>query len=1592
MANPLRSQRSPLASSPSQIAIIYLIFGLSWIVFTDLPLLWMGMLTFSGFIAATGKGILYVVLSTVLVFVLVRQHVLKLVRAHSLLSAVMDGAADAMFVKDLEGKYLLFNRAAECSADKKADEVLGQDDTFLFSQDSAIRQQEQDRRIIKYGLTETEEETFTTAATARTFLTTKAPYRDLDGNIVGVVGVSRDISEQKRTEKLLREKEAFATGILDSMTAHIAVLDSEGVIRRVNRRWTAFASQNLVDSSHPSRTEVGANYLSVCEASAAPGCEDAAIVARGIRSVLSRQVERFTIEYPCHSQDEHRWFLLSATPLNDQDQCVVISHLNITDRKMMEESLRSSERRFRDLGDAIPQIVWTAATDGELTYLNAKATEYSGLNTDQLTGWSWEHVIHPEDLAATLQRWHETLASGRPNDIAFRIRNADGIYRWHITRQVPARNAAGQIVAWYGTCTDIEDLKQTQNELYNERTLLRTLIDSLPDLIFAKDKQARFSLCNQASVKFAGLKHESELIGKSVFDIFPQDHALNYERDDLSVIQSGDAVLDREELAVDSTGRVSWRLVNKVPLRSHAGEIIGLVGISRNIQKRKEQEQLLADSQERLNLALAAAKMGTWDWDLRKNTVIRSEKCSEILGMSSTEGTFAEFLQLIHPEDVDIFERTLRDSISNRTRFELEFRINRPDGVRWLHRIGSVQCDETGVPIRMVGVIHDITDRRQNEAALRASETRLRLFVEHVSAPIAMFDDQMRYLYVSRRWMTDYQLSKQDIIGHCHYDVFPDIPDHWKGCHQRCLNGAIERCDEERFVRSDGAVQWLRWEVRPWMQSNGTIGGIFIFSEDITQRKVSEQALKDRERLLGIVTGSVRVGLVVVSDQYEYLFANEAYAEIFGLDPKSVAGHRVPELLAPGWSQIQPRLDQAMSGQRVTYELTLPSTTNATLPRWFRVMYEPRQAESGERSVVVVVLEVTEQKRTEIAIKESEERYKRLVEVMPGALYVHTGTEVTFCNPAFVHLMGASSADELIGKNPFEIAHPDFHIQIKERISHMTKSGLSTPGIEMQMIRLDRRAVPVYSVETPIPNADKPAFLVALSDLTERERSVNLLHTVMGSVNDAILTINSRGIVQMANPATERMFGYPVSQLIGGNIRKLMPEPYQSEHDSYLQNFIRSRIAKVIGIGREVTGKKSDGTTFPLELTVTEFQLESAQHFTGVLRDITARKRLEAQFLQSQKMEAVGRLAGGIAHDFNNLLTIIIGYSDLILEDLTPDDINREGIMAVRDAGERAARLTQQLLAFSRKAVIEPKIVDLNELVEESAKLFRRLIGEDILLSVVADPHLHRIKADPGQLEQVIMNLVVNARDAMQTGGRLTIETKNLLLEDPNILSARDLPAGRYVRLSVSDTGHGMADEVKEKIFEPFFTTKGVGKGTGLGLAVVHGVMQQCGGHVSVASKPGQGTAFELLFPVAIQSLIEVGSDTLKIASRGTELVLLVEDEHEVRTIARIALETQGFKVIDASDGQSALNLVEQIQHQISILVTDVVMHGMGGRVLAESLKQKHPNLRVLYMSGYTDDAVVHHGIVQARDAFIQKPFTPLGLARKVRSVLDGTP
>jgi PAS domain S-box-containing protein len=494
---------------------------------------------------------------------------------------------------------------------------------------------------------------------------------------------------------------------------------------------------------------------------------------------------------------------------------------------------------------------------------------------------------------------------------------------------------------------------------------------------------------------------------------------------------------------------------------------------------------------------------------------------------------------------------------------------------------------------------------------------------------------------------------------------------------------------------------------------------------------------------------------------------------------------------------------------------------------------------------------------------------------------------------------------------------------------------------------------------------------------------------LLDAAPDAMVIVNQAGEIVLLNLQAEKQFGYRRDELLGQHVKNIIPQGFAERLVADALRSAEDALAQQIGKGIELTGRRKDGSDFPIEIMLSPLESAEGILVTAAIRDITERKHLERMLRQAQKMEAVGKLAGGVAHDFNNLLGVILGYADLLLEQPAMNDSQRRDLAEIQKAGVRAALLTRQLLAFSRKQVLQPKVLDLNTVVVGAEKLLHRLIGENIELIVVLNPALGRVKADSGQLEQIIMNLAVNARDAMPEGGKLTLETYNVEIDEQFAAQHDSALKGPHVVLAVTDTGCGMDAKTKAHIFEPFFTTKEFGKGTGLGLATVYGIVKQSGGWIWVYTELGLGTTFKIYLPCVdpAPEIVSPNDEVEKVAG-GSQTILIVEDDAALLQVTHRSLAEVGYAILTARSAAEAIHTSESHPGPIHLMVTDVIMPGMSGDKLAFYLSAQRPEMKVLYVSGYTDDSIVHHGVLEPGLAFLQKPFSPKTLARKVGDVL----
>ncbi len=785
-------------------------------------------------------------------------------------------------------------------------------------------------------------------------------------------------------------------------------------------------------------------------------------------------------------------------------------------------------------------------------------------------------------------------------------------------------------------------------------------------------------------------------------------------------------------------------------------------------------------------------------------------------------------------------------------------------------RVTADRADEIGRLGRafnaMSGAVaHELAARRRALDQLGEREEQLRHYAIHSPLAVAMFDREMRYLVASRRWVDDYGLDGQTLTGRSHYDVVPGASEQQRAVHRRCLAGAIEKCDEEAVPRGDGSTRWVRWEIRPWRRADGAIGGLIVFTEDITARKNAETALRASEGRYHTLFDCAPDGILIVDARGSYVDANPSLCRMLDYPRERLIGMHAADLVVPeAVPDIEPALAAITTSGPYRREWTFRRRDGSVFDADVFATRMP------DGHLLAMIRDVTDRNHAIEAVRAAEERMRFALESAG---------------------VGIWDADYRTGVVRWsEILEAQY--------------GLA-PGTFPGTFE---------AATAPIHPDDREAATAAFAAATARG----------GDFSIAFRIVRPDGTVRWMTGAGQIHLG---------------PD------------------------GRPVRG-------------------------VGISIDVTARQTLEAQFQQAQKMEAVGRLAGGVAHDFNNLLTAILGYCELLLDDLRPEDPIRAEISEIHKAGSRAAELTRQLLAFSRKQIIEPTTLDLNQVVRGLQSMLQRIISEDVTVKVALGEGPLLFTADRGQVEQIIVNLAVNARDAMPRGGTLTIETARVELDDLYASTHFDVTPGTYVALTMTDTGTGITPEVQAHLFEPFFTTKEQGKGTGLGLATVHGVVTRCGGSVGVYSEVGRGTSFKVYFPLATTPLAADAASTPRDVHRGDgRAVLVVDDAEGLRTLMTRTLERRGYRVHVAANAQEALAVFDG-QPDIDVLLTDVVMPGASGPELTTDLLARRPGLKVIYMSGYTEDAIVHHGVLKPGIAFLHKPFTADSLVRKIREVL----
>lgn len=1130
-----------------------------------------------------------------------------------------------------------------------------------------------------------------------------------------------------------------------------------------------------------------------------------------------------------------------------------------------------------------------------------------------------------------------------------------------------------------------------------------TMLRSIGDAVIATDREGLITQINPVAERLTGWT-ERDALGKPLAAVFQIINQLTREPlpDPVQkVIVSHEIIeLANHTLLISRSGREYHIADSAAPIRKPGGEIEGVILTFRDETEKYLARETIRESRRQLaglinnlpGMVYHCNNDPTW------TMLYVSAGARELTGYSPDDfidNRKIAYGDIIHLEDQDYVWNTIQEALEKDKSYTLMYRITSAGGdERWVWERGSGVFNDQGALQRLEGFITDITAEKIAEDAIRESEERYRLIWDSAKDGMRLTDAEGIVVEVNQAFCDMVKLSKEEVEGKPLSVMYRQDHDHIIRKHQeRFQERTIPGRHTQLLQLHNGEKRWFEIS-NAYVRFPDKPEYVLCVFRDITERKQAEVLRQQIENQYHQLFNSIRDAILVADTDRKIIDCNAAFTELFGYALDDIKGKRTvtvyqsPDEFETMGAELRNHMDELGFVTTIHYQKKSgDSFVGETSAQYIR------DGEGNAAGFLALIRDVTEREALLAELRRSEAHNRDLIETSQDFICTHTlDGRLLSVNPAVVRLSGYTES-ELLKMNLKDILSPEYREYWDAYIATIEEQG-HAEGFMSVRSKSGQSYVWEYRNTLRTDGVSEPIVRGIGRDVTEQRRMEKTLReseerfrTLYDNTTIGLYRTMPDGQVIMANPTLIKLLGHEsFDELSKINLNETGFSPNYPREE-----FVRRMAEEGLVQGMESQWTRRDGSSVFVRESARAVRDANGKilYYDGSVEDITDRKRLENQLLQAQKMEGIGRLAGGIAHDFNNVLTIINGYSELLMMELSEDSKILPKIKDIHDAGRRAASLTQHLLAFSRKQILEMRVVNINTVISGAEKLLRKLIGEDIELGFLADSHVWPVKLDTGQFEQVILNLALNARDAMPRGGKLTIETQNVTLETESIHLHGAIPVGEYVRIALSDTGIGMDQAVLNNIFEPFFTTKAKGKGTGLGLSTVFGIINQSSGFITVYSEPSAGTTFKIYLPRAMDEVQENHDKPESKIATGSETILLAEDEEKVREITRTMLEAAGYTVLPCDSITDALEQLRDEAVTIDLLLTDVVMPEMSGKELGEIARESRPNLPVIYMSGYTDNVIGLHGVLEEGSHFIGKPFSPAELARKVRQVLD---
>lgn len=1257
--------------------------------------------------------------------------------------------------------------------------------------------------------------------------------------------------------------------------------------------------------------------------------------------------------------------------------------------------------------DELPCGYQSLDEDGHLLEVNEAWLIITGYARDEVIGRWFGDFLAPASAERFRSKFSEIKSSGYQSNVELDLVKKNGTiipaaFQGRIIRYPDGRFKQTRCVV-----QDLSELKLVEAQLRFVDTWYKLLVENIEQPICAHDLEGNVIFVNAGPAKWLGVT-PADMIGKSIRDYLAPKVRHLFDAYLETIQREGCA--NGTMLVENSSGEKLLLAYRNTVVRGLGGIPI-VIGIARDVTESMRKKQELLQAKEDWEQTFDSVPDLVMILDREHNIMKANRATGATLGVEVEELRGRKCYEAVHgsdkPPDFCPHVQAMKDGREHWVEMT-EPRLNAS------YRVSTTPwADSDGTIIKSVHVARDISDQRRYEKALRESEQKFRLIAEMMEDMVWTTDLEFRTSYVSPsiekllgfsqeeryRQTLEEMVTPQSLVM-IREMLAQEIKKELEGDNDPNRTVTV---NSEQY-RKDGSTVWLEVTVRGIRDDNGKLIGIHGVSRDITARKRIEDSLRDSEARYREITENSLSGIVIHQDGVA-VYVNKRLTDILGYTSEEMIGQNILDAVRRSdHEMVKARLQERVAGNVLPsrYELVLRKKSGEKV--WCELLTNVIQYR--ERPAIMVnILDISERKRYLEELKASRESYRRLfkeakeqeelyhtlLNCSPDPIVVYDiQGRVRYLNPAHTALFGWT-IQEAEGK-PLDTLPAWDRQSTVARIQKVLYEGDTSQSLETQRLTKDGHPIDVsVSAGRYLDVEGKPAgMVVVLRDITERKRIEAALkesearYRQIAEVMFEAVIFHDQGILLEANDQFFEMFGYEPHELLGEYIpdRTVSPDSLPEVLDR-----IRTEDTGVY----EAMGLKKDGTTFPTEIRVRPLY-QGGKLIRGVaIRDISERKSLEKQLLQAQKMEAVGTLAGGIAHDFNNLLQAVIGFAEILINRQADGSQDLEDLRKIHTAGKRGADLVRNLLTFSRK--VEPKLrpVDLTREVLEVHKLLSRSIPKTIKIVVVAKGRVNKIMADPSQITQVLMNLAVNARDAMHEGGTLTIETENVSLDNSFLAAHPEIKAGPYVLLTVSDTGHGMDERTIERIFDPFFSTKEVGKGTGLGLATVYGIVKQHGGHIDCVSQPNRGAVFKIYLPSVQMEELEKASEGVTEAPRGTETILLVDDEQVLRELARDILTNFGYRVLDASNGKEALTIYQDRASDISLVMLDLNMPEMDGQHCLMEILKLNPRAKVLVVTGFHEHVIKRRVLGLGAAGVVVKPYDVKQLLMLVRETIDSS-